>query len=79
MIRSATPGSITYTANALNQYTGFGGTASPTYDGNGNLTFDGSTTFSYDADNRLLSMTQAADPTTATNAYTYDAQGRRKT
>lgn len=56
-----------------------GGTAPPAYDGNGNLTFDGSTTFAYCAENRLLSMTQAANPAIATNAYTYDAQGRRKT
>ncbi len=42
-----------YTANGLNQYTA-AGSASFTYDTNGNLTGDGSTTFLYDIENRLV-------------------------
>ena len=42
-----------YTSNGLNQY-GSAGTASFTYDGNGNLTSDGTTTYAYDRENRLL-------------------------
>jgi YD repeat-containing protein len=36
----ATPGTVGYTANRLNQYSTVG-TVTPTYDGNGNLTYDG--------------------------------------
>lgn len=45
---------MSYTANALNQYTAVGA-ASPTYDGNGNLTSDGTFTFGYDAESRMIS------------------------
>jgi RHS repeat-associated protein len=70
----ATPATTSYTANNLNQYTAVGA-ASPTYDGNGNLTSDGTWTLGYDAENRLTSA--SAGSTTAT--YTYDGGGRRKT
>jgi YD repeat-containing protein len=40
---------VTYSVNALNQYTAVGAVA-PTYDANGNLTFDGSFTYGYDAE-----------------------------
>jgi RHS repeat-associated protein len=42
-----------YTANGLNQYSA-AGTASFTYDANGNLTGDGTNTFTYDIENRLV-------------------------
>jgi YD repeat-containing protein len=44
---AATQSTVSYTTNALNQYTAVGA-ATPTYDGNGNLTFDGTFTFGYD-------------------------------
>jgi len=64
---------ITYTANALNQYTAVG-TVTPTYDANSNLTADGTFTYGYDAENRLTSASGAGN----TVSYAYDAQGRRK-
>jgi YD repeat-containing protein len=67
------PSTVSYTANALNQYTAVGA-VTPTYDGNGNLTFDGVFTFGYDAENRLTSANGAGNTAT----YAYDAQGRRK-
>jgi YD repeat-containing protein len=70
----ATASTVSYTANALNQYTAVGA-VTPGYDGNGNLTFEGSFTFGYDAENRLTSAVGAG----TTAVYTYDAQGRRKT
>jgi RHS repeat-associated protein len=70
---AATPGTVNYTSNALNQYTS-AGSATPTYDGNGNLTGDGTFSFGYDAENRLVSG--SASGTTA--SYSFDAQGRRK-
>jgi RHS repeat-associated protein len=71
---AATPGTVSYTADALNRYTAVGA-VSPTYDGNSNLTFDGTFAFGYDAENRLTSAVGAGN----TAAYSYDAQGRRKT
>jgi hypothetical protein len=41
------------TANAVNQYTAVG-SATPTWDANGNLTYDGTFTYAYDAENRLV-------------------------
>ena len=70
---AATASTVSYTANALNQYTAVGA-VSPTYDGNANLTSDGTFTLGYDAENRLISASGAG--TTAT--YAFDAQGRRK-
>jgi uncharacterized protein RhaS with RHS repeats len=62
-----------YTANGLNQYSAIspaGGTAlSLTYDANGNLTSDGSHSYTYDAENRLVSMSNGA-------ALAYDPLGR---
>ena len=77
---AATPSTVSYTTNALNQYTAVGA-VSPTYDGNGNLTSDGSFTYCYDAENRLTSVLSAgtcASPTTTVATYAWDAQGRRK-
>ena len=56
-----------YSVNGLNQYTAVG-TASPAYDGNGNLTSDGSRAFGYDAENRLV--------TGPGTALTHDPLGR---
>jgi len=71
---AATPGTVGYSADALNRYTNVGA-VSPTYDGNSNLTSDGTFTFGYDAENRLTSAVGAGN----TAVYAYDAQGRRKT
>ena len=71
---AATPSTVSYTANALNQSTAVGA-VTPSYDGNGNLTSDGTFTFGYDAENRLTSAVGAGN----TASYAYDAQGRRKT
>jgi YD repeat-containing protein len=66
--------STSYTANSLNQYSAVGA-ASPTYDGNGNLINDGTLSYGYDPESRLMSVAQGA---TTLGAYTFDAQGRRK-
>jgi RHS repeat-associated protein len=71
---AASASTVSYTANALNQYTAVGAVR-PIYDGNGSLTFDGTFTLGYDAENRLTS----ASGTGNTASYSYDAQGRRKT
>lgn len=59
-----------YISNGLNQYTS-AGTASFTYDANGNLTSDGSNNFVYDAENKLVSVSGAHTAT-----LTYDPLGR---
>jgi RHS repeat-associated protein len=71
---AATPSTVSYTADALNQYTAVGA-VTPSYDSNGNLTSDGTFTFGYDVENRLSSASGAGN----TASYTFDAQGRRKT
>lgn len=73
-------GSTGYTANNLNQYTAVG-SASPSYDDNGNLASDGTFTYCYDTEShltRILSAGTCASPVTAVASYAYDAQGRRK-
>ena len=62
-----------YAVNGLNQYTAFTGAsvASPTYDGNGNMTYDGLSTFKYDVLNRLVSSTGFR-----TINMAYDPKGR---
>ena len=73
-------GVTSYTANNLNQYAAVG-SASPTYDDNGNLSNDGHFAYCYDAESRLTSVLSAgtcAAPTTTVASYAYDAQGRRK-
>jgi len=74
-----TASSVSYTANALNQYTAVGSTT-PTYDSNGNLTYDGSYTYCYDAQRHLTGIVTGTctSPTTTIATYAYDAQGRRK-
>lgn len=65
--------STSYLTNGLNQYSTLLGTSgvNATYSANGNLTFDGATTYTYDAENRLL---------TASGGHTanasYDPKGR---
>ncbi len=71
---AATASTVSYTSNALNQYTAVAA-ASPTYDLNGNLTSDGGFTYGYDAENRLTSITQGG---TTVASYAFDGQGRRK-
>jgi len=64
-------GSLTFTANGLNQYRTAAGRA-VTYDLNGNLTGDGIWTYSYDLDNRMRTATRPG-----TNAVLgYDPEGR---
>lgn len=74
-----------YTTNGLNQYSA-AGSASFTYDANGNLTSDGSTSFTYDAENRLVATSagasliydpngrlwQVSSPSTSTVQFVYD-------
>jgi RHS repeat-associated protein len=62
-----------YTSNGLNQYTA-AGSASFTYDTNGNLTSDGTNTFTYDAENKLLSTSG-----TASTTLSYDPLNRLDT
>jgi hypothetical protein len=69
--RPAIASVVSYTANALNQYSAVG-VVTPTWDGNGNLTSDGTFTLGYDAENRLISVSGAGD----TASYSYDGQGR---
>ncbi|MFO1114448.1 MAG: RHS repeat-associated core domain-containing protein [Beijerinckiaceae bacterium] len=71
---AASPGTVNYSVNNLDQYTAVGA-ITPTYDGNGSLTFDGVFTYGYDAESRLISASQGGD-TVAT--YAYDARGHRK-
>jgi RHS repeat-associated protein len=57
-----------YGVNGLNQYTA-AGSATFTYDANGNLTSDGTNTFVYDAENRLVSRSGGV-------TLSYDPNGR---
>jgi RHS repeat-associated protein len=59
-----------YTSNGLNQYTA-AGSATLSYDANGNLTSDGSTSYVYDDENRLVSASGAHSASLA-----YDPLGR---
>jgi hypothetical protein len=58
-----------YTSNGLNQYTA-SGSATLTYDSNGNLSFEGSTSYVYDDENRLVSASGGH------SALAYDPLGR---
>ena len=60
-----------YQTNGLNQYT-TAGSASFTYDANGNLTSDGAKTYLYDVENRLVRVTEGA----YTTDLFYDPMGR---
>ena len=60
-----------YGVNGLNQYT-TAGPANFTYDANGNLTSDGTNSYTYDVENRLVTMTGAS----GTATLRYDPLGR---
>ena len=62
-----------YSANGPNQYTVAPGVSSFSYDANGNMTGDGIRTYAYDAENRLITVTQGG----STWNYKYDYFGRR--
>jgi RHS repeat-associated protein len=69
-------GSTTYTPGSLNQYSAITGTLgenSLSYDADGNLKQDGTWTYSYDGENRLISMVSSAQTLT----FKYDFLGRR--
>jgi YD repeat-containing protein len=66
-------GTVNYTSNGLNQYTA-AGSATPTYDANGNLTGKGTWTYGYDQDNRL----RTASKTGASGTLKYDPEGRMR-
>jgi len=70
----AAPGTQSYTANGLNQYTAAAG-ATLGYDTNGNLTGDGTWTYTYDVDNRL----KTANKTGTAATLGYDPEGRLRT
>ena len=65
----------TYAANNVNQYTAISGFSAPVHDANGNLTFQNGITYTWDSENRLLSITDG----TTTNTFTYDGHHRRVT
>jgi len=68
-------GTDDYAANSVNEYTEVeGSTTGLAYDDNGNLTGDGTLEYFWDAENRLVRVT---DGTNTFAEYTYDYQGRR--
>ena len=68
----------TQTANAQNQITSISGTASPTYDPNGNMISDQSGNgYTYNAWNQLVSVSNSSGAVIA--QYTYNAMGYRIT
>ena len=72
MTDSGTP--TAYTANSLNQYTAVGGLSALAYDGNGNLTGYTGWSYSYDAQNRLISV--SGGPSSLMATFAYDARNR---
>ena len=67
-----------YTANSLNQYTAVSAGANPVYDADGNMTGDGTFAYAYDAENRLVSVTSAAETNGAIRVLNaYDHRNRR--
>jgi len=71
-----------YTANSLNQYTAVSSGANPVYDADGNMTGDSTFAYAYDAENRLVSVTSAAETNGAIrvlNAYDHRNRRIRKT
>jgi RHS repeat-associated protein len=72
---SAPGGQVSAIYNSANQMTALGVHA-VVYDKNGNITNDGNRTYSWDAENRLLSVTLNAAPSTRTT-FQYDGLNRR--
>src|SRR5258708_5754929 len=71
LFQSVLPAAVATTGyNPGNQLTQWG-SASPTYDLNGNLTSDGTNSFTWDARNRLTALTGIA-------SFVYDGSGRRQ-
>lgn len=69
--RTGLPQSISVTAyNAANQLTQWG-TATPTYDANGNMLSDGTNSYTWDTRNHLVSLNMGAE------TFQYDPFGRR--
>ncbi len=67
-----------YTANSLNQYTAVSSGANPVYDADGNMMGDGTFAYAYDAENRLVSVTSAAETNGAIRVLNaYDHRNRR--
>jgi RHS repeat-associated protein len=73
LIQTATalPPAVTAAYNAANQQSQFG-SATLTYDNNGNLTHDGTKTYTWDARDRLIGISGGTSAT-----FTYDALNRR--
>lgn len=71
--RSGTP--VSYSTNALNQYTSFGGSATHSYDYDGNLTSDGVWTYYWDGENRLIA--QESPSVGRRVEYAYDGWSRQ--
>ncbi|MES2996683.1 MAG: RHS repeat-associated core domain-containing protein [Verrucomicrobiota bacterium] len=71
-----TSGTVTYTTNSANQYTAISNQPPPpTYDANGNLLTQNGITYTWDSENRLMSVSDG----TTTVIHTYDALHRRVT
>jgi RHS repeat-associated protein len=66
---------LTATYNNVNELTSFAGQAF-VYDANGNLVSDGQRNYGWDAENRLVGITYAAQPNKQT-AFAYDGLNRR--
>jgi RHS repeat-associated protein len=72
--------SLTYTANSVNQYTSISAQPAPVHDANGNLIQQNGNSYTWDSENRLLSVvpnTPAAGDKSL--QYRYDAHHRRVT
>ncbi|XCN71144.1 MAG: RHS repeat-associated core domain-containing protein [Candidatus Electrothrix aestuarii] len=81
LVNTGTYTSVGYTANDLNQYTSVetnGAAASPAYDNDGGLTDDGTFTYTWNGENRLITITPKT-PTVGEKklAFLYDYMGRR--
>lgn len=69
-------GTTAYSANGLNQYASVKGVGY-TYDANGNLIADGAgTTYLYDVENRMVTASNATNPSLAAATMRYDPLGR---
>lgn len=73
--------SVTYEADSLNQYSSVSSASSevnPTYDQDGNLEADANFSYTWNAENRLVSVTPLVPEEGDTKlTFTYDYQGRR--